>query len=201
MYAPRSCRRRPSRAAELVIGPATSGRTRWRPPQGDGKHAALRPNQIILAARLRARAIPTPSRKARRSGSERKPKGWGHGFSKAYAAFAISNSSTIKNRKQDADKRGSPSAPSGAARAHTEHARLSASHHGSHQRESSSLRLSFRPGFLGRGLTQDRKQRSCAGNTANGRYPPSPVPVQGSTSRPGHNAGRHDAQAAREQGG
>jgi hypothetical protein len=32
-------------------------------------------------------------------------------------------------------------------------ARLSAFHHGSHQRESSSLRLSFRPGFLGRGLS------------------------------------------------
>ncbi len=48
-----------------------------------------------------------------------------------------------------------------------------------------SQRLSFRPGFLGRGL--------------NGRYPPSPVPVQGSTSRPGRNAGRHDAQAARER--
>ena len=38
-----------------------------------------------------------------------------------------------------------------------------------------SQRLSFRPGFLGRGL--------------HGRYPPSPVPVQGCTSRPGHNAG------------
>src|SRR6202023_1754700 len=37
-----------------------------------------------------------------------------------------------------------------------------------------SQRLSFRPGFLGRGL--------------NGRYPPSPVPVQGSTSHPGRNA-------------
>ena len=48
-----------------------------------------------------------------------------------------------------------------------------------------SQRLSFRPGFLGRGL--------------NGRYPPSPVPVQGCTSHPGRNAGRHDAQAAREQ--
>jgi hypothetical protein len=48
-----------------------------------------------------------------------------------------------------------------------------------------SQRLSFRPGFLGLGL--------------NGRYPPSPVPVQGSTSHPGRNAGRHDAQAAREQ--
>jgi hypothetical protein len=38
-----------------------------------------------------------------------------------------------------------------------------------------SQRLSFRPGFLGRGLS--------------GRYPPSPVPVQGCTSRPGHNVG------------
>jgi hypothetical protein len=48
-----------------------------------------------------------------------------------------------------------------------------------------SQRLSFRPGFLGRGL--------------HGRYRPSPVPVQGCTSHPGHNAGRHDAQAARER--
>ena len=40
----------------------------------------------------------------------------------------------------------------------------------------SSQRLSFRPGFLGRGLI--------------GRYPPSPVPVQGCTSHPGHRAGR-----------
>jgi hypothetical protein len=48
-----------------------------------------------------------------------------------------------------------------------------------------SPRLSFRPGFLGLGL--------------NGRYPSSPVPVQGCTSHPGRNAGRHDAQAAREQ--
>src|SRR5580704_3101352 len=39
-----------------------------------------------------------------------------------------------------------------------------------------SQRLSFRPGFLGRGLY--------------GRYPPSPVPVQGCTSHPGHRAGR-----------
>ena len=49
----------------------------------------------------------------------------------------------------------------------------------------SSQKLSFRPGFLGLGL--------------NGRYPPSPVSVQGCTSHPGRNAGRHDAQAAREQ--
>src|ERR1700730_12999130 len=48
-----------------------------------------------------------------------------------------------------------------------------------------SQRVSFRPGLLGRGL--------------NGRYPPSAVSVQGCTSHPGHNAGRHDAQAARER--
>src|SRR5580704_16800299 len=48
-----------------------------------------------------------------------------------------------------------------------------------------SQRLGFRPGFLGRGL--------------NWRYPPSPVPVQGCTSHPGRNAGRLDAQAARER--
>ena len=40
----------------------------------------------------------------------------------------------------------------------------------------SSQRLSFRPGFLGLGLR--------------GRYPASPVPVQRSTSHPGHVAGR-----------
>jgi hypothetical protein len=49
----------------------------------------------------------------------------------------------------------------------------------------SSQGLSVRPGFLGLGLR--------------GRYPPSPVPVQGCTSHPGHGAGRHDAQAARER--
>jgi hypothetical protein len=55
-------------------------------------------------------------------------------------------------------------------------ARLSAFHHGSHLREYSSQRLGFRPGFLGRG--------------PHGRYPASPVPVQGCTSHPGHHAGR-----------
>ena len=49
-------------------------------------------------------------------------------------------------------------------------ARLSASHHGSRQRESSSLRLSSRPGFLGRGLSR------C--------YLPSPVPAQGTLPAP-----------------
>jgi hypothetical protein len=62
---------------------------------------------------------------------------------------------------------------------------LPAFHRGSHLEEYFIPKVSFRPGFLGRGL--------------HGRYPPSPVPVQGCTSHPGHNAGRHDAQAAREQ--
>ena len=81
---------------------------------------------------------------------------------------------------------GSPTAAScDAARALLERARLTAFHRGSRLGEYLIPKVSFRPGFLGRGL--------------NGRYPPSPVPVQGSTSHPGHNAGRHDAQAAREQ--
>ena len=70
----------------------------------------------VLAAPLCARVMPTPSREARRPGSVRKPKGWGPGFSKRYAAFANSISTAIKNRKQDADKRClTTSAPSGAA--------------------------------------------------------------------------------------
>jgi len=62
---------------------------------------------------------------------------------------------------------------------------LTAFHRGSRLEEYFIPKVSFRPGFLGRGLI--------------GCYPPSPVPVQGSTSHPGRNAGRHDAQAAREQ--
>src|SRR5580700_9185272 len=80
---------------------------------------------------------------------------------------------------------GTTAASCDAARALLERARLSAFHRGSHLGEYFIPKVSFRPGFLGRSL--------------NGRYPPSPVPVQGCTSRPGHNAGRHDAQAAREQ--
>ncbi len=70
---------------------------------------------------------------------------------------------------------GSPTAAScDAARALLERARLTAFHRGSHLGEYSIPKVSFRPGFLGRGL--------------HGRYPPSPVPVQGCTSRPGHRA-------------
>ena len=35
--APKISGRRPWRLAELVIGPATSGRTHWLAPQGDGR--------------------------------------------------------------------------------------------------------------------------------------------------------------------
>ena len=91
-----------------------------------------------------------------------------------------------KRRKRNAGKRRVTTAAScDAARALLERARLTAFHHGSHLGEYFIPKVSFRPGFLGRGL--------------HGRYPPSPVPVQGCTSHPGRNAGRHDAQAAREQ--
>jgi hypothetical protein len=52
-------------------------------------------------------------------------------------------------------------------------ARLSAFHHGSHQRESSSLRFSFRPGFLGRGLMSVTHHRL----SQPGEAPPTPVVV------------------------
>jgi hypothetical protein len=82
-----------------------------------------------------------------------------------------------KRRKRNAGKRWVATAAScDAARALLERARLTAFHHGSHLEEYFIPKVSFRPGFLGLGL--------------NGRYPPSPVPVQGCTSHPGHNAGR-----------
>src|SRR5580700_8703836 len=104
-----------------------------------------------------------------------------------YVRFARSSfQETNKRRKRNAGKRRVTTAAScDAARALLERARLTAFHHGSHLGEYFIPKVSFRPGFLGRGL--------------NGRYPPSPVPVQGCTSHPGRNAGRHDAQAAREQ--
>ena len=95
-----------------------------------------------------------------------------------YVRFARSRfQETNKRRKRNAGKRWATTAAScDAARALLERARLTAFHHGSHLGEYFIPKVSFRPGFLGRGL--------------NGRYPPSPVPVQGCTSRPGHNAGR-----------
>jgi hypothetical protein len=105
-----------------------------------------------------------------------------------YVRFARSSfQETNKGRKRNAGKRRSPTAAScDAARAHSERARLTAFHHGSHLREL------FHPKGSASG-------QASWGRGLNGRYPPSPVPVQGCTSHPGRNAGRHDAQAAREQ--
>jgi len=54
-----------TRFAELVIGPATSGRTRWQSdPRDQGRPQALSPRSgerkrnLVLAMRLRIRAIP-----------------------------------------------------------------------------------------------------------------------------------------------
>jgi len=43
--------RRPSRLAELVIGPATSGRTRWLAPQDDGNSACKWRKHTVRTAR------------------------------------------------------------------------------------------------------------------------------------------------------
>jgi error-prone DNA polymerase len=48
--------RRPSRLAELVIGPATSGRTRWLAPQGDGNESS--PTAFVERLSALARAAP-----------------------------------------------------------------------------------------------------------------------------------------------
>jgi hypothetical protein len=155
MHAPRLCRRRPSRAAEPVIGPA-KGRTRWPPPQGDGKRAVFAQAKSF-SRRLFAPELCQP-RHVKREDREalRETKGWGPGFSMPYAVFANSNSNKLKWEVGRRQTLVVPAAPSGAALP-CGAARLSASHHGSYQRESSSLRLSFRPGFLGRGLARDRK--------------------------------------------
>ena len=108
-------------------------------------------------------------------------------------------------RKRNAGRRISPSsAPYGRGSRSAERARLSAFHHGSRQRDFRRLRLSFRPGFLGRGKSaRSLKARPNRGAETlrifSGRYPPLPVPVQRSTSRAGHSAGRLMPEAARER--
>ena len=133
------------------------------------------------------RRIPRSARHVRSAARTRfglRKSGVGPGFHLPLRRFRPIN--PIKRRKRNAGKRWVTTAAScDAARALLERARLTAFHHGSHLGEYFIPKVSFRPGFLGRGL--------------HGRYPPSPVPVQGCTSHPGHNAGRHDAQAAREQ--
>ena len=83
-------------------------------------------------------------------------------------------------------------------------ARLPAFHHGSRQRESSSLRLSLGQASwdLAGALDPVRPPQPGGGDLAQLKralHPPRPVPVQRSTSHAGRNAGRHDAQAARER--
>jgi hypothetical protein len=131
---------------------------------------------IVLAARLFAGALKTLSREARRPGRTWKERG---GASVSLFATPVSPKPRIKETNKGS---GTPA----DADQHPPHLAMrrapckARSPFGVPPRLSPkgiipSQRLSFRPGFLGRGL--------------NGRYPPSPVPVQGSTSRPGHSAG------------
>ena len=78
--------------------------------------------------------------------------------------------SNKKGRRNAGKRRVTTAASCDAARALLERARLTAFHHGSHLEEYFIPKVSFRPGFLGRG--------------PNGRYPPSPVPVQGAPPIP-----------------
>jgi hypothetical protein len=142
---------------------------------------------IVLATRLFARALQTLPREARSPGRTWKERG---GASVSLFATPVSPKPKSKRKKlKEAERR--------QTQGHNRRIlRCGARSFGARTLDGvpprlspkgiiPSQRLSFRPGFLGRGL--------------NGRYPPSPVPVQGSTSHPGPNAGRHDAQAAREQ--
>jgi hypothetical protein len=132
---------------------------------------------VVLAARLLARALQNLPREARRPGRIWKERG---GASVSLFATPVSPKPEIKERNKGS---GTPA----DADQHPPHLAMrlapckARSPFGVPPRLSPegiipSQRLSFRPGFLGRGLY--------------GRYPPSPVPVQGCTSRPGHSAGR-----------
>jgi hypothetical protein len=141
MHAPRPCRRRPSRAAS-------------RPAQGDGKRAALCPNLTVLAARLRARAMPTPLPKPSRGASSR------HALSRWWDGFRLDgapasspdgakrNPGTISKLQcqsritlrfiratkiKEAERRqtrSQPPCPTGHGAREASRARLSAFHHG-----------------------------------------------------------------------
>jgi len=77
-------------------------------------------------------------------------------------------------------------------------ARLPAFHHGSRQRDSSSQRLSVRPGFLGRGLTHDLKT-SCASKTRLRVLPAFACPSPGKHLPSRSSCRETDARAARER--
>ena len=88
------------------------------------------------------------------------------------------SSFTKEEGRRNAGKRWSPTAASCGCGTHPAGARSSVGvpPRLSPKGKIASQRLGFRPGFLGRGLNRHK--------------PPSPVPVQGCTSHPGHNAGR-----------
>ena len=146
----------------------------------------MAPEVFLRAIGNGARASKIRSREARNRFGPRKGQGWGLPFG---LPFELRQIKTFKNINEGS---GTPA----NAGYHRRILRCGARPFGARTLDGvpprlspkgiiPSQRLSFRPGFLGRGL--------------HGRYPPSPVPVQGCTSHPGRNAGRHDAQAARER--
>jgi hypothetical protein len=196
-------------SASFAIAALSVRSESWQAPSPRG--APLHPSLRHARNASRSRARKVRSRQTRNRLWIKESQGWGlsfglpflvssfrspdersdirgrlRGFTAAPRVSLRSPGLRRNRRKRNAGKRRVTTAAScDAARALLERARLTAFHHGSRLGEYLIPKVSFRPGFLGRGL--------------HGRYPPSPVPVQGSTSHPGRNAGRHDAQAAREQ--
>jgi hypothetical protein len=135
---------------------ASEGRLRSPRARGEVKQANSFPRRPFAPE-----SCQTPSHRREKRKAEGKTRGVVPLFLATLARFRSINPNAgtfARLINKEAERRQTlvlPAAPSGAAPP-SGAARLSASHHGSHQRDSSSLRLSFRPGFLGRGLTQDR---------------------------------------------
>ena len=112
--------------------------------------------EIILAMHLRIRAFV-------------------HAARKPFQAPPDEGRQSAERRTHGPCLAGTTAAPSGTAR-------LPALHRGSHQKPADNW-LSSRPRFLGRGETCDQENRFPNNHTpvrqTDGRYPPSPVPVQG----------------------
>ena len=163
--------------AELVIGPATSGRTSWFAITNHSRGAPLRPSYHRTLIRW---SIRTSSRQT--LGGKRLT---------CFTAAWIAGSSpgndererTKEIRRRNADRRNEYSAvANGHGRAcKRPGAHLSAFHRGSRPKESFIARDSA-PGFIFLGLGGQ------FGWPSSGRYPPLPVPVQRTQSRPGHSA-------------
>ena len=73
---------------------------RYPPALGEVKRALSFSRRALAPELCQPRHVKREDREV-----VRKPKGWDPGFSKAYVVSAISIPTTIKNRKQDADKR------------------------------------------------------------------------------------------------